>query len=132
VGQNPEGQGIVSGLWTLLTRNIWKSMCDGYPCLSTLLYLELTKTQGDDNLQHSFVLFFSHSIVEVERHVFNPDLLRWEGPSFIWAIPSAVSHIKDMEEGHALFACLPSLLLASDSFSGIRACFFGIPVYTEN
>jgi hypothetical protein len=36
---------------------------------------------------------------DVGRHSFNPDLLRWEDPALVLAIPSAGSLYKVMEEG---------------------------------
>lgn len=62
-------------------------------------------------------------------YIFDLDLIQ-EDKSLIWAIPSAGILCKDIEEGN--FICLPICHALLRCFTGLGACIFGIPGYTED
>jgi hypothetical protein len=59
-------------------------------------------------------------------------ILRQEEAPLIWAISSAGSLYKDVEEGSSCSACLPSPSSQDHSFSSFGVYFSGISVYTES
>lgn len=90
--------------------------------MSILLYLDLAETQASGHTYEEFFL----SCLKWGKPTFNPNLLRWRDPPLIWATSSHGSLYKRS----SLFACLPSLLLASAHLHWHY--FFRILVYTED
>lgn len=94
-----------------------RKCCDDCSGLSPWLHLGLTKTQVARSICEGF--FFLIKSFEMGRSIFNPGYTCWQ--------PKGQGRKK-----LAVFACLPSLSCQVHSFSGIRACFFGILAYTED
>lgn len=101
--------------------NILKIICDGYPGLSTWLYLELTKTQLAGStlvvivcllVVCCFALLFLIKSFKIWRPTWSLDPLKCEYLPLVWSMLSPVCLYK----GHgkrklAIFTCLLCLLL---------------------